>query len=68
MPKAKRKGRPQTNFETMLARLPKGTLAEIDSVLDAKERETRADFVRRAIEWLVSRRRNKELASKGAAL
>lgn len=46
-------GRKRINDETTPARFPKGTHARVDALLEGKE--TRADFIRRAvdreIEW-----------------
>jgi hypothetical protein len=52
-------GRKQINEEQMPARLPEGTLARIDAVLDDKE--SRAGFLRTAVERELKRR---EKASK----
>jgi hypothetical protein len=52
-------GRKQINEEQMPARLPEGTLARIDAVLEDKE--SRAGFLRSAVERELKRR---EKASK----
>lgn len=46
--------RPQINYEQMPARFPKGTLRQMDSVLD--EGEKRADLIREAVEREIKRR------------
>lgn len=50
-------GRKQINFDQTPARLPAGTLARIDAVLD--EGETRADLIRLAVERELKRRERK---------
>lgn len=47
--------RPQINFEQMPARFPKGTLRQIDRVLD--EGETRSNLIREAVEREIKRRK-----------
>ena len=47
-------GRPRINEDHTPARLPAGTLDRIEAVL--RERETRADFIRTAIERELKRR------------
>lgn len=51
---AQRVGRKQINHEQMPARLPEGTFARMDAVLQPKEK--RSDFVRIAVERELERR------------
>lgn len=46
--------RPRVNFESMLARFPAGTLAQIDAV--RWPHETRTEFVQRAVDHLIRAR------------
>lgn len=48
-------GRPKLYEEQMPARLPQGTMARMDAVL--QENETRADLLRRAIDREIKHRR-----------
>jgi hypothetical protein len=48
-------GRKRINDEAMLARFPSGTLDRIDALLDEKEK--RADFIRKAVELEIARRK-----------
>lgn len=50
-------GRRQINHEQMPARLPKGTVARMDAVLDKGEK--RADLLREAVERELKRRERK---------
>lgn len=47
-------GRRQINFEQAPARLPEGTLARVDAVLE--DGENRSDFIRAAVERELKRR------------
>lgn len=49
-------GRKQINHEQIPARLPEGTLARMDAVLDAEANEKRSDFIREAVERELKRR------------
>jgi hypothetical protein len=48
-------GRTRINAEQTPARFPKGTLARLDALLDEKEK--RADFIRKAVEREIARRK-----------
>jgi hypothetical protein len=55
MGKKRGPGRPRTDYhERLMARLPKGTLAQIEVVL--KDKEKQADFARKAIAAELKRR------------
>ncbi len=51
-------GRPKINDEQMMARFPEGTLDRIADVLE--DHETKADFLRSAVERELKRRERKK--------
>jgi hypothetical protein len=54
-------GRKRINEEEMPARFPKGTLAQVDGLLSAKEK--RADFIRAAVDREIRRRKLRRAAT-----
>lgn len=54
----KKRGRPQINGESMVARFPPGTFEQIDGALQ-KPTETRTDFIRNAVAAELKKRARK---------
>jgi predicted DNA-binding protein len=61
---SRRVGRPRINFERVPLRLPEGTLARIDAVLDVESGEKQASFIRECVEAGISKRERVAFAAE----